>query len=78
MKWIHTLINPQCQQVLEGWKTGSSILQTAKKRNRNVRLLMMRKRTIESKLIQVIQWKDKKKKERDQYDLKQPIFIVSC
>lgn len=27
---------------------------------------------IESKLIQVIQWKDKRKKERDQYDLKQP------
>lgn len=27
---------------------------------------------IESKLIQVIQWKHKRKKERDQYDLKQP------
>lgn len=26
---------------------------------------------IESKLIQVIQWKDKRKRERDQYDLKQ-------
>lgn len=26
---------------------------------------------IESKLIQVIEWKDKRKKERDQYDLKQ-------
>lgn len=28
---------------------------------------------IESKLIQVIQWKDQRKKERDQYDLKQPL-----
>lgn len=26
---------------------------------------------VESKLIQVIQWKDKRKRERDQYDLKQ-------
>lgn len=28
---------------------------------------------IESKLIQVLQWKDKRQKERDQYDLKQSL-----
>lgn len=67
------LVTPQCLQ--EGRKTRMLNPYTLPKKMQHKWQVPKNEKNlqIESKLIQVIQWKDKKTKERDQYDLKQPL-----